>query len=120
MLKHAFFQVTYNEVATNETHTHCYEPLVRKCDGEPGKRVVVCRDWPETYCSTKYKQKKTNEGQFVGDTSCKRVQTRLCVPGNCAMVPGPRQCHDQVVSTVYDVHYVVKVPKITFSTTSWQ
>ena len=97
-----YFQVTYNEVATNETHSHCYEPLVRKCDGEPGKRVV-CRNWPETYCSTKYLQKKSNGGQFVSDTNCQTVETRLCAPLNCEMVPGPPQCHDQVVASVHKV-----------------
>ena len=89
-------------MATNETHSHCYEPLVRKCDGEPGKRVV-CRNWPETYCSTKYLQKKSNGGQFVSDTNCQTVETRLCAPLNCEMVPGPPQCHDQVVASVHKV-----------------
>ncbi len=97
-----FLQVTYNKVATNETHSHCYEPLVRQCDGEPAKRTV-CKDWPETFCSTKYLQKKTDDDQFVSDTSCKRIQTRVCVPVNCAMVPGKPECFDKVLTVLHEV-----------------
>ena len=39
------FQVTYNEVAKNETHRHCYEPLVRQCNGEPANNREVCKVW---------------------------------------------------------------------------
>lgn len=97
-------------MATNETHSHCYEPLVRRCDGEPAKRTV-CRDWPETFCSTKYKQRKTNDQQFVSDTSCERIQTQVCVPVNCDMVPGQKQCHEQVVPIFHQVPEEVKSHK---------
>ena len=39
------FQVTYNEVVKNETHRHCYEPLVRQCNGEPANNREVCKVW---------------------------------------------------------------------------
>ena len=52
--------MTYNKVAKNETHRHCYEPLEKRCDGEPAKREI-CKDWPETFCTTKYKE--INEGE---------------------------------------------------------
>ena len=125
--------MTYNKVATNETHSHCYEPLVRECDGEPAKKEV-CKDWPETFCTTKYEAvstvtaaeegidlrraprregggdlQKTNGDQFVSDTSCERVTTRVCVPVNCVMVPGQPQCHERVVPIIQQVPEEVSV-----------
>lgn len=99
LLSLPFFQVTYNKVAKNETHKNCYQPLERRCDGEPAKRTV-CKDWPETFCSTKYVESKTDGGQFVADTSCERVDTRVCVPVNCAMIPGEEKCHEKLTTIV--------------------
>ena len=97
-------------MATNETHTHCYQPLVRKCDGEPltssseggvDDLKEVCKDWPETFCTTQYRE--NDGGQFVADTKCERIHTELCVPENCMMVPGPEKCHEQVVPSIHEV-----------------
>lgn len=82
---------------------HCYEPLVRECNGQPDNQREVCKDWPETFCSTKYYNKTSAEDQFVSDTSCERIQTRVCVPLNCAMVPGQPQCHERVVPIFHEV-----------------
>ena len=95
---------------TNDTHRHCYEPLVRQCEGEPIEGTV-CKDWPETYCTTKYIQSNlTNvETKFVGDTKCERIQTRVCIPVNCAMVPGEEQCHDESVPTIQELPEEVRM-----------
>ena len=100
-------------MATNETHTHCYQPLVRKCDGEPSSKEggkEVCKDWPETFCTTQYKQ--NDGGQFVADTKCERIHTELCVPENCVMVPGPEKCHEQVVPSIHEVPEEVSLKKL--------
>ena len=94
--------MTYDEVATNETYQHCYEPLVKKCDGEPMTRRI-CREWPETYCSTKYVPKEPGSKELIADTKCERSQTTICAPVNCAMVPGPQECHEKVTATVIDI-----------------
>lgn len=99
-------------MATNETHSHCYQPLVRKCDGEPltssnEEKNEVCKDWPETFCTTQYVE--NNEGQFVADTKCERIHTELCVPVNCDMVPGPEKCHEQVVPSIHEVPEEVNI-----------
>ena len=105
-------KLTYRQVATNETHSHCYQPLVRKCDGEPltssnEEKNEVCKDWPETFCTTQYVE--NNEGQFVADTKCERIHTELCVPVNCDMVPGPEKCHEQVVPSIHEVPEEVNI-----------
>ena len=107
-----FLKLTYRQVATNETHSHCYQPLVRKCDGEPltssnEEKNEVCKDWPETFCTTQYVE--NNEGQFVADTKCERIHTELCVPVNCDMVPGPEKCHEQVVPSIHEVPEEVNI-----------
>ena len=61
--------MTYNKVAKNETHSHCYEPLVRQCNGEPANNREVCKDWPETFCTTKYEEVATAVGDKQNNVS---------------------------------------------------
>ena len=103
MKKNLFFQLTYNQVAKNETFSYCHEPLVRKCDGEAAKRTV-CADFPETFCTTKYiEDTERGNGNYIGDTNCERIQTQVCVPVNCAMVPGEPECHNKVKAVFQEV-----------------
>ena len=47
---------------------------------------------------------QTNGGnQFLSDTRCERVTTRVCVPVNCDMVAGQPQCHDKVVPVILQI-----------------
>ena len=102
--------MTYYPVVINETHRHCYEPLVRKCEGEPSTQKTICKDWPETYCSTKYiPSNLTAETKFVSDTKCERIYTEVCVPVNCAMVPGEELCHDDTRPSVQERPEEVKI-----------
>ena len=48
-------------------------------------------------------QEKSGDNQYLSDTRCERVTTKVCVPVNCDMVPGQPQCHDKVVPVILQI-----------------
>jgi len=113
-------QIVFRQQAVNETVRKCYTPMELVCDEqqrypkplyELNNSVdlrtrqkdadVVCRKLFETVCSTRYVEKRP--GQFVGDTSCRKVPTEICGRPDCEAAPGAKQCADIVVAAVSEV-----------------
>ena len=46
---------------------------------------------------------KRNGDNYISDTSCERITTRVCVPVNCDVVPGQPQCHDRSVPVIVQI-----------------
>ena len=89
--------ITFEELARNETVQKCFGQVEKVCNGEGEEQ---CKTAYESSCTTRYIQKHT--GQFVGDTTCKKLPVLLCGKG-CVYQEGPLECHDDVVASVVQV-----------------
>ena len=90
-------QITYKQVATDETVEKCYKPIEKVCNGQGPEE---CRTVYESSCTTKYVMKK--KMKFVGDTKCEKLPVEICGAG-CVFEEGPEECHDKVVTSLIDV-----------------
>lgn len=90
-------QITYSKQGQNTTVRHCYTPVETQCGGGEGEQ---CHTVYESVCDTKYVE--VEQGQFVGDTECRRIPREVCGAG-CSYTDGVEECHEKVVTTVVEV-----------------
>ena len=111
-------QITFKQVATQETVQKCLTPLRKVCDqgqpqyGQPqygggngnggggNGGEEECRTFYESSCTTRYIEKQP--GKFVGDTQCEKQPVELCGQG-CRMEQGEPECHDKEITSLLDV-----------------
>ena len=90
-------QITFKQMAVDETVKKCYKPLEKVCNGEGEE---TCKTVYESACTTKYVEK--TPGKFVGDTKCEKLPIEICGAG-CVTEEGEEECHDKTVTTLVDV-----------------
>jgi len=90
-------QITFKQMAVNETVKKCYKPIEKVCNGQGPEE---CRTVYESSCTTKYVEKQP--GKFVGDTKCEKLPIEICGAG-CVSEEGPEECHDKTVTSLVDV-----------------
>jgi len=90
-------QITFKQMAVNETVKKCYRPLEKVCNGQGPEE---CRTVYESSCTTKYVEKQP--GKFVGDTKCEKLPVEICGAG-CVTEEGDEECHDKTVTSLVDV-----------------
>jgi len=90
-------QITFKQMAVNETVKKCYKPIEKVCNGQGPEE---CRTVYESSCTTKYVEKQP--GKFVGDTKCEKLPIEICGAG-CVTEEGPEECHDKTITSLVDV-----------------
>lgn len=90
-------QITFKQVAFNDTVNKCYKPVNKVCNGQGPEE---CRTVYESACTTKYVEKQP--GKFVGDTSCEKLPVEICGAG-CSFEEGAEECHEKVLTSLVDV-----------------
>jgi hypothetical protein len=90
-------QITFKQMATEESVKKCYKPVEKVCNGQGPEE---CRTVYESSCTTKYIEKQP--GKFVGDTKCEKLPIEICGAG-CVTEEGPEECHDKVITSLIDV-----------------
>ena len=90
-------QITFKQMAVDETVKKCYKPLEKVCNGEGPEE---CRTVYESACTTRYVEK--SPGKFVGDTKCEKLPIEICGAG-CITEEGEEECHDKTITTLVDV-----------------
>ena len=90
-------QITFKQMAAEETVKKCYKPIEKVCNGQGPEE---CRTVYESSCTTKYIEKQP--GKFVGDTKCEKLPIEICGAG-CVTEEGPEECHDKVITSLVDV-----------------
>merc|ERR1712038_643372 len=90
-------QITFKQMAVNETVKKCHKPIEKVCNGQGPEE---CRTVYESSCTTKYVEKQP--GKFVGDTSCEKLPVEICGAG-CVTTEGSEECHDKEVTSLLDV-----------------
>ena len=90
-------QITYKQMAVEESVEKCYKPIEKVCNGQGPEE---CRTVYESSCTTKYIEKKP--GKFVGDTKCEKLPVEICGAG-CVFEEGPEECHDKILTSLIDV-----------------
>ena len=125
-------QITFKQVATQETVQKCLTPLRKVCD-DNGAQPQYGQSQPqygggngngngqaqygngggngggaEQECRTFYESSCTTRyiekqpGKFVGDTQCEKQPVELCGQG-CRMEQGEPECHDKDITSLLDV-----------------
>jgi hypothetical protein len=90
-------QITFKQMAVEETVKKCYKPIEKVCNGQGPEE---CRTVYESSCTTKYIEKQP--GKFVGDTKCEKLPIEICGAG-CVTEEGPEECHDKAITSLVDV-----------------
>merc|ERR1712141_118401 len=90
-------QITFKQMAVEESVKKCYRPLEKNCNGEGEE---ICKTVYESACTTRYVEKQP--GKFVGDTKCEKLPIEICGAG-CVSEEGPEECHDKTVTSLVDV-----------------
>merc|ERR1711934_58737 len=90
-------QITFKQMAVEETVKKCYKPIEKVCNGQGPEE---CRTVYESSCTTKYIEKQP--GKFVGDTKCEKLPIEICGAG-CVSEEGPEECHDKTIASLVDV-----------------
>lgn len=90
-------QITFKQMAVEETVKKCYKPLIKTCNGDGEE---VCKTVYESACTTRYIEK--SPGKFVGDTKCEKLPIEICGAG-CVTEEGEEECHDKTITSLVDV-----------------